>query len=130
MAEDEGIASQELMEKVALKGSIQDVPSMPENLRRIFLTALDIPFEWHIKMQTAFQKYTDNAVSKTINLPRETTVEDVANAYLMAYERKCKGITIFRYGSKQHQVLYVGLSKDVPVQASLEFSGDCRICSV
>ena len=130
MAEDEGIASQELMEKVALKGSIQDVPSMPENLRRIFLTALDIPFEWHIKMQTAFQKYTDNAVSKTINLPRETTVEDVAHAYLMAYERKCKGITIFRYGSKQHQVLYVGLSKDVPVQASLEFSGDCRICSV
>jgi ribonucleoside-diphosphate reductase alpha chain len=130
MAEDEGIASQELMEKVALKGSIQDVPSMPENLRRIFLTALDIPFEWHIKMQAAFQKYTDNAVSKTINLPRETTVEDVANAYLMAYERKCKGITIFRYGSKQHQVLYVGLSKDVPVQASLEFSGDCRICSV
>jgi ribonucleoside-diphosphate reductase alpha chain len=130
MAEDEGIASQELMERVALKGSIQDFPSAPENLKRIFLTALDIPFKWHIEMQAAFQKYTDNAVSKTINLPQDATVEDVAKAYLMAYERKCKGITIFRYGSKQHQVLYVGLSKDVPVQASLEFSGDCRICSV
>jgi ribonucleoside-diphosphate reductase alpha chain len=130
MAEDEGIASQELMERVALKGSIQDFPSAPENLKRIFLTALDIPFKWHIEMQAAFQKYTDNAVSKTINLPQDATVEDVAKAYLMAYERKCKGITIFRYGSKQHQVIYVGLSKDVPVQASLEFSGDCRICSV
>ncbi len=130
MAEGEGIASQELMERVALKGSIQDCPSAPENLKRIFLTALDIPFEWHIEMQAAFQKYTDNAVSKTINLPQDSTVEDVAKAYLMAYERKCKGITIFRYGSKQHQVIYVGLSKDAPVQASLEFSGDCRICSV
>ncbi len=130
MAEGEGIASQELMERVALKGSIQDCPSAPENLKRIFLTALDIPFEWHIEMQAAFQKYTDNAVSKTINLPQDATVEDVAKAYLMAYERKCKGITIFRYGSKQHQVIYVGLSKDAPVQASLEFSGDCRICSV
>ncbi|NIS59285.1 MAG: vitamin B12-dependent ribonucleotide reductase [Proteobacteria bacterium] len=130
MAETEGFFSQGLMERIALKGSIQDVPSMPEKLRRIFLTALDIPFEWHVKMQAAFQKYTDNAVSKTINLPRDATMEDVANAYLMAYERKCKGITIFRYGSKQHQVLYIGLSKDVPVQASLEFSGDCRICSV
>jgi ribonucleoside-diphosphate reductase alpha chain len=130
MAEGEGIASQELMERVALKGSIQDFPSAPENLKRIFLTALDIPFKWHIEMQAAFQKYTDNAVSKTINLPQDATVEDVAKAYLMAYERKCKGITIFRYGSKQHQVIYVGLSKDAPVQASLEFSGDCRICSV
>jgi ribonucleoside-diphosphate reductase alpha chain len=130
MAEDEGLAGQELMKRIALKGSIQDLSSVSENLRRIFLTALDIPFKWHIEMQAAFQKYTDNAVSKTINLPQEATVEDVANAYRMAYERKCKGITIFRYGSKQHQVLYVGLSKDVPVLASLEFSGDCRICSV
>jgi ribonucleoside-diphosphate reductase alpha chain len=130
IAEAEGFASQELMERIALKGSILDLPSVPENLKRIFLTALDIPFEWHIKMQVAFQKYTDNAVSKTINLPRETTVEDVANAYRMAYEKKCKGITIFRYGSKQHQVLYIGLSKDMPLKASPEFSGDCRICSV
>jgi len=130
IAEAEGFASQEMMERIALKGSIQDVPSVPENLKHIFLTALDIPFEWHIGMQAAFQKFTDNAVSKTINLPQEATVEDVAKAYLMAYEKKCKGITIFRYGSKQHQVLYIGLSKDTPVQASLEFSGDCRICSV
>jgi ribonucleoside-diphosphate reductase alpha chain len=130
MAETEGLASQELMERIALKGSIQNFPSVPKTLRRIFLTALDIPFDWHIKMQAVFQKCTDNAVSKTINLPREVTMEDVANAYLMAYERKCKGITIFRYGSKQHQVLYIGLSKGMPLQATSEFSGDCRICSV
>ena len=126
----EGIASRELMESIALKGSIQDFPRVPKHLKRIFLTALDIPPEWHVKMQASFQKYTDNAVSKTINLPQEAAVEDVAKAYLMAYERKCKGITIFRYGSKKHQVLYIGLSKDMPVQASPEFSGDCRICSV
>jgi ribonucleoside-diphosphate reductase alpha chain len=130
MAEAEGTASRELMESIALKGSIQEFPSVPEPLRRLFLTALDIPPEWHIKMQAAFQKYTDNAVSKTINLPQKATVEDVAGAYLMAYERKCKGITIFRYGSKKHQVLHIGLSKDMPVQASPEFAGDCRICSV
>ncbi len=130
LAEDEGIAGKELMERIALKGSIQDLPSVPESLKRTFLTALDIPYEWHIKMQAAFQKYTDNAVSKTINLPHEASMEEVARAYLMAYERKCKGITIFRYGSKHHQVLYVGISKDMPVQAGPEFSGDCRICSV
>jgi ribonucleoside-diphosphate reductase alpha chain len=130
MAEAEGIAGRELMESIALKGSIQEFPEVPEHLKPVFLTALDIPPEWHIKMQAAFQKYTDNAVSKTINLPQEATVEDVSNAYLMAYERKCKGITVFRYGSKKHQVLYIGLSKNMPVQASPEFSGDCRICSV
>jgi ribonucleoside-diphosphate reductase alpha chain len=130
MAEAEGTASRELMENIALKGSIQEFPSVPEPLRRLFLTALDIPPEWHIKMQAAFQKYTDNAVSKTINLPQKATVDDVAGAYLMAYQRKCKGITIFRYGSKKHQVLHIGLSKDMPVQASPEFAGDCRICSV
>ena len=130
MAKTEGIANRELMERAALKGSIQNVPGVPENMKRIFLTALDIPFEWHIEMQAAFQKYTDNAVSKTINLPQEATAEDVAKVYLMAYERKCKGITIFRYGSKKHQVLNIGLSKDMPVQAYPEFSGDCRICSV
>ncbi len=130
MAEAEGIANRDLMESIALKGSIQDLSSVPVNLKRIFLTALDIPPEWHVKMQAAFQKYTDNAVSKTINLPQDATVEDVAEAYLMAYESKCKGITVFRYGSKKHQVLYIGLSKDMPVQASPEFAGDCRICSV
>jgi ribonucleoside-diphosphate reductase alpha chain len=130
MAEAEGIASRELMESIALKGSIQDLPSVPVHLKHIFLTALDIPPEWHVKMQATCQKYTDNAVSKTINLPQDATVEDVAEAYLMAYESKCKGITVFRYGSKKHQVLYIGLSKDMPVQASPEFAGDCRICSV
>jgi ribonucleoside-diphosphate reductase alpha chain len=130
MAEGEGIAGRELMESIALKGSIQDLPSVPAPLKRIFLTALEIPPEWHVKMQAAFQKYTDNAVSKTINLPQDATVEYVAKAYLQAYETKCKGITIFRYGSKKHQVLHIGLSKDMPVQASPEFAGDCRICSV
>jgi len=130
MAKTAGIANRELMERAALKGSIQNLPGVPKNMKRIFLTALDIPFEWHIEMQAAFQKYTDNAVSKTINLPQEATAEDVAKVYLMAYEKKCKGITIFRYGSKKHQVLNIGLSKDMPVQAYPEYSGDCRICSV
>jgi len=88
IAETEGIADRELMEKIALKGSLQDFPSVPKNLKRTFLTALDIPLEWHIKMQAAFQRYTDNAVSKTINLPQEATTQDVAKAYLMARRRR------------------------------------------
>ncbi len=99
--------SEELMRKIAMKGSIQDIEEIPRDVRKIFVTSHDISPEWHIRMQAVFQKYTDNAVSKTINFPENATIQDVEKAYLLAHRLKCKGITIYRYGSKGEQVLNI-----------------------
>jgi ribonucleoside-diphosphate reductase alpha chain len=104
-AKELGFYTQELMEKIAEKGSIQDFPEIPEDLKAIYKTAYDVSPDWHVKMQAEFQKYTDNAVSKTINLPNKASVEDVRQAYLLAYRSGCKGITIYRDGSRKEQVL-------------------------
>ena len=108
IAKERGFYSSELMVKIAKKGSIQDMEEIPADVRRLFVTSLDIAPEWHVKMQAAFQKYVDNAVSKTVNLPHDATLEDVKKAFLLAYELNCKGITVYRYGSKKKQVLYIG----------------------
>ncbi len=100
-----GFYSPELMQRVAQAGSIADMAEIPETVRRVFVTAHDIAPEWHVRMQAAFQKYTDNAVSKTVNLPREATVQDVRQVYDLAFTLGCKGVTIYRDGSKQNQVL-------------------------
>jgi ribonucleoside-diphosphate reductase alpha chain len=105
IAKKEGFYSQELMETIARAGSIQEMGEIPPHVRNVFVTAHDVSPEWHIKMQAAFQKYTDNAVSKTVNLPREATEADVATIYNLAYELGCKGVTIYRDGSKDNQVL-------------------------
>jgi ribonucleoside-diphosphate reductase alpha chain len=100
--------SPKLMEEVAAKGSIAHVSYIPEDIRRVFVTAMDIEPVWHLKMQAAFQKYTDNAVSKTVNLPNSATQEDIWNIYWMAYELGCKGVTVYRDGCKSAQVLCTG----------------------
>lgn len=100
--------SEELMQRIAGSGSIAHLPEIPEDVREVFVTAHDISPEWHIRMQAAFQKYTDNAVSKTVNLPRDASEEDVRKVYNLAYELGCKGITIYRDGSKENQVLSTG----------------------
>lgn len=100
-AHREGLWSEELMREVARRGSLKGVRGVPERLKRLFRTAHEIPPEDHIEMQAAFQEYTDNAVSKTINLPRRATREDVEKAFLLAYRKGCKGVTIFRYGAKR-----------------------------
>jgi ribonucleoside-diphosphate reductase alpha chain len=105
MARERGFYSQELMEEIAQKGTLRNVPGISEDLRRVFVTDWDISPEWHVRMQAAFQKYVDNSVSKTVNLPVEATPEDVRKIYTLAHGLKCKGITIYRYGSKKEQVL-------------------------
>ncbi len=112
IARERGFYSRELMDEVAAHGSIRHMDSIPEDVREVFVTAHDVSPEWHIRMQAAFQKYTDNAVSKTVNLPRESTMEDVRKVYDMAYELECKGVTIYRDGSKENQVLSFSGNKD------------------
>lgn len=106
IAKEEGFYSEELQEKIeANHGSVQGLPEVPEKWQKVFVTSHDIAPEDHVLMQAAFQKYVDNAISKTINFPHEATVEDVRRTYLMVYETGCKGITIYRDGSREKQVL-------------------------
>lgn len=100
-----GMYNEDLIKKIAECGSIQGIKDIPEEIRNIFKCALDISPEWHVRMQGAFQKYTDNAVSKTINLPNTATRKDVESAFLLAYKLGCKGLTVYRDGSRQLQVL-------------------------
>ncbi len=105
VAKERGFYSPELMDTIARSGSVKDIEEIPEDVREVFVTAHDIAPEWHIRMQAAFQKYTDNAVSKTVNLPRDCTMDDVLKVYNLAYKLGCKGVTIYRDGSKENQVL-------------------------
>ena len=128
MAKERGFYSAKLLEEIARTGSAQKVDGLPEDVKRLFITALDIKPEWHVKMQAAFQKHTDNAVSKTVNLPTEATVEDIRGIYELAWKLKCKGVTAFRYGSKPEQVLYIGEVKtDTGKFLALEpeYAGGC-----
>lgn len=101
VAEERGFYSDELMRLVLKKGNLKGIKEVPIDVKRIFKTALEIPPEDHIEMQAAFQEYTDNAVSKTINLPNKATKEDVEKAFVLAYNKGVKGITVFRYGAKR-----------------------------
>ena len=109
LAKREGFYSEDLMRKIAQDGNIQNLQEVPERIKKVFVTAHDISPEDHISMQAAFQKYTDNAVSKTVNFPHEATVDDVAKVYQLAYELDCKGVTIYRDRSRTKQVLYKGV---------------------
>ncbi len=103
-----GIYSTELLNKVEACHSLKEVDDIPEPLQRIFVTSHDIAPEWHVRMQAAFQKHTDNAVSKTINFPHNATTSDVKKAYMLAYDLGCKGLTVYRDGSRQEQVMHKG----------------------
>jgi ribonucleoside-diphosphate reductase alpha chain len=111
VAKREGFWHEGLIERILNNhGSARGLAEVPEKWQRVFATSHDIVPEWHVRMQAAFQAGTDSAVSKTINLPEHATVEDVKKAYLLAYTLGCKGITVYRDGSREEQVLNVGTS--------------------
>lgn len=134
-AKEEGFYSEGLMREIAKKGSVAGIKEVPQKVRELFMTALDVEPLWHVRMQAAFQKYTDNAVSKTINLPHESSPDTVEDVYGLAYELGCKGITVFRYGSRSEQVLFYedrpGIGREEGyLKVNDEFIGECKLCSV
>src|SRR6266581_3409088 len=126
VAKREGFWREDLVQKILDNhGSPRGLKDVPEKWQRVFATAHDVSSEWHVRMQAGFQDYSDAAVSKTINMPREATVEDVKKAYLLAFELHCKGITVYRDGSREDQVLNIGVAetakpKEVHVEVPAE----------
>lgn len=132
VARDRGFFGNQVMIDIARSGTLQYLESVPEDVRRLFVTAFDIKAGWHVRMQAVFQKHCDNAVSKTINFATDASIEDIEDAYRLAYELGCKGITVYRYGSKREQVLYLGsdslmrlLEKPEYTMADSEYAGGC-----
>ncbi len=118
-----GIYSDELMKKIAAEGSLSHIPGIPDDMKKVFVSAHDVPPLWHVKMQAAFQRHIDNAVSKTVNFPSSATKEDVKEVYKLAYKLGCKGVTIYRDGSRDSQVLNVGKvnkKEEAPVFGKIE----------
>ncbi|MFH1775980.1 MAG: adenosylcobalamin-dependent ribonucleoside-diphosphate reductase [Candidatus Omnitrophota bacterium] len=127
-----GFYNEQLMMDIAKAGTVNNFKQVPSDIKRLFITAMDISPRWHVRLQAAFQKHTDNAVSKTINLPPQATTEDVKKIFMRAHQLKCKGITVYRCGSRDKQVLYLGeeLQKQIPeaqnfVAAASEYAGGC-----
>lgn len=125
-AVDRGFYSESLIEEVSGRGSLAEISGVPVEVKRLFATTHDIAPEWHVRMQAAFQKHIDAAVSKTINFPHSATVKNVEQAYLMAYELDCKGITIYRDGSREKQVLSTNSANSEPITlaAASQFERD------
>ncbi len=120
IAKERGFYSPELMKRIAEHGTIHDIDEIPADIRNYFVTAHEISPEMHIKMQAAFQKHTDNAVSKTVNFTNGATVQDVARVYELAYQMDCKGVTIYRDGSRDQQVLSTGKKEEKAAPENIE----------
>ncbi|MBU2561266.1 MAG: vitamin B12-dependent ribonucleotide reductase [Nanoarchaeota archaeon] len=129
IAKQKGFYSKELMMDIAQQGNLQNVRGVPADIKKVFVTAFDVSPEWHIKIQAAFQRYTDSAVSKTINFPSTATIDDIEKAYGLAHRLKCKGLTVYRYGSREGQVLTLGepdkKTKARYMGAESEYAGGC-----
>lgn len=132
VARDGGFYSDDLMAEVARAGGVAHSPGVPPDVRRRFVTALEVAPAWHIRMQAAVQRHVDAAVSKTVNLPAEATVEDVRTVLVEAWRAGVKGITVYRYGSRPDQVLrfLADTGSSPPLLAGPEYAGGCagRVC--
>ena len=131
-AKELGFYSNDLMMDIARSGTLRHIDDIDEDVKRVFVTAFDIAPEWHVRMQAVFQEHCDNAVSKTINFASDASIDDIEEAYRLAYDLGCKGITVYRYGSKREQVLYLGsdslmrlLERPEYTMAEAEYAGGC-----
>jgi ribonucleoside-diphosphate reductase alpha chain len=118
VAKEEGFYSADLMEEIAATGTLSHIEGIPDWVKRVFVTARDISPEWHTRMQAAFQKHTDNAVSKTVNFPAEATEDEVREVYWLAYELGCKGATIYRDGCRAEQPMSTVAKKAAPAEVA------------
>jgi ribonucleoside-diphosphate reductase alpha chain len=130
LARDRGFYRDEMIAEIAQRGGVRGYPQLPAAVRAAFPTAAEIAPEWHLRMQAAVQRHVDAAVSKTVNLPATATVDDVRSIYLLAWTAKVKGITVYRYGSREGQILSYAAPEPVLAQADTAFSGGCigRAC--
>jgi ribonucleoside-diphosphate reductase alpha chain len=128
LARERGFYSEDLMQEIGDHKSLADVDGVPEDVRRLFVTAYDVSPESHIRMQAEFQKATDNAVSKTVNFRNEATQDDIRRVYMLAYELGCKGVTVYRDGSRDAQVLTAGSS--APAKAEERVTVTPRAASI
>lgn len=124
LAKSGGFYSEDIMKEIAKCGSIQKIEGIPDDMKKVFITAFDISPEEHLNIQAAFQRYTDNSVSKTVNLSNDAPRDEVKKIYLLAHKLKCKGITIYRYGTKKEQVLSFGEEEKL-LNVTAEYSGGC-----
>lgn len=120
-----GLYRDELIAEIAQRGGVRGYPRLPAEVRAAFPTAAEIAPQWHLRMQAAVQRHVEAAVSKTVNLPATATVDDVRAIYVAAWKAKVKGITVYRYGSREGQVLSYAAPKPLLAQADTEFSGGC-----
>ncbi|MGV0775985.1 adenosylcobalamin-dependent ribonucleoside-diphosphate reductase [Mycolicibacterium elephantis] len=125
LARDQGFYSDELISEIAQRGGVRGCPQLSASVRAAFPTAAEIAPEWHLRMQSAVQRHVDAAVSKTVNLPATATVDDVRGIYLAAWKAKVKGITVYRYGSREGQVLSYAAPDAAPARADTVYSGGC-----
>ena len=125
LAQDRGFYRDELIAEIAHSGGVRDYEGLPAEVRAAFPTAAEIAPEWHLRMQAAVQRHVDAAVSKTVNLPATATVDDIRAIYLAAWKAKAKGITVYRYGSREGQVLSFAAPESALAQADTAFSGGC-----
>lgn len=135
VSKERGFYSSDALEKIVRHGSLRGVKGVPVDVRRTFVTAHEIAPEWHVKMQSVFQKHTENAVSKTVNLPEDAGLSDVEEVFMLAHVLHCKGVTVYRYGSKSEQVLNFGepQGRDKVTTADAEYAGGrptkgCEVC--
>jgi ribonucleoside-diphosphate reductase alpha chain len=129
-AKRHGLLNKDIVARIARFGSLQKIKEIPDDLKKVFATAFDVAPRQHLLVQSAFQKYTDNSVSKTINLPNESTPDDIKKIFLSAHSLKLKGITVYRYGSRERQVLSFGGVKEITkevIVAESEYSGGCAV---